>query len=66
MIDLVICLIIALVVAAAVLGVVRALFALPPLANLAPYSGVIYALVLLLAVLLVIQYCFGTGFSLHG
>ena len=49
--NLIVCLIIALVVAAAVLGVVRAVLALPPMANIAPYGGVIYALILLLIVL---------------
>jgi hypothetical protein len=56
--SLIVCLIIALVVAAAVLGVVRAVLALPPMANLAPYGGVIYALILLLIVLAVIDFCF--------
>ncbi len=62
MIGLIICLIIALVVAAAVLGVLRAVLALPPMAGFAPYGGVIYALVVLLVVLLVIQYCFFGGY----
>jgi hypothetical protein len=56
--NLIICLVIALIVAAAVLGVVRAVLALPPMANLAPYGGVIYALILLLMVLAVVGYCF--------
>ncbi len=58
MISLVICLVVALIIAAAVLGVVRAVLALPPMANMAPYGGVIYALILLLMVLIVIGYCF--------
>lgn len=58
MINLVICLVVALIIAAAVLGVVRAVLALPPMANFAPYGGVIYALILLLVVLIVIGYCF--------
>jgi hypothetical protein len=58
MISLLICLIIALIVAAAVMGVVRAVLALPTFAGFAPYGGVIYALIVLLVVLLVIQYCF--------
>ena len=65
MIDLVICLIIALIVAAAVLGVVRALLALEPFTTVAPYGGVIYALIVLLIILLVINYCFGAGFPRH-
>ena len=56
--NLIICLIVALLVAAAVLGVVRAVLALPPMATLAPYGGVIYALILLLVVLAVIDFCF--------
>ncbi len=64
MIDLLICLIVALLVAAAVLAVVRALLALPPLAGFAPYGGVIYALVVLLIVLIIVEYCLG-GLPLH-
>lgn len=63
MIDLVICLIVALLVAAAVLGVVRALLVLPQMSTLAPYGGVIYALIVLLVVLVIVRYCFG-GFPL--
>ena len=64
MVDLIICLIIALLIAAAVLGVVRTLLALPGFAGFAPYGAVIYALVVLLIVLLVVSYCFG-GFPHH-
>lgn len=59
MVGLVVCLVIAIIVAAAALGVVKALLALPPMASLAPYNGVIYALIVLLVILLIIQYCFG-------
>jgi len=59
MISLLICLIIALIVAAAVLMVVRALLALPGFAAFTPFGNVIYALVVLLIVLIVISYCFG-------
>jgi hypothetical protein len=59
MIGLVICLIIALVIGGAVMGVVRAVLALPGWAGFAPYGGVIYALIVLLCVLMVISYCFG-------
>ncbi len=65
LISLVICLIIALLITAAVLGVLRAVLALPPLSGLAPYGGVIYALVVLLAILIIVSYCFG-GFGYFG
>jgi hypothetical protein len=61
MIDVVVCLIIALLVAAALLGVVNAVLSLPPFSGFAPYSRVIYALIVLLIVLLVIQYCLVGG-----
>lgn len=65
--GLIICLIIALVIAAAVLGVVRAVLALPGWAGFAPYGGVIYALIVLLIVLAIINQCFGYGGNLlHG
>jgi hypothetical protein len=57
MIDMLICLLIAIVVAALVLGVVRALLALEPLASIKPYGTLLYAIVLLLIGLIVIQYC---------
>ena len=57
--GLIICLLLALVVAAAVMGVVRAVLALPAWTGFAPYGGVIYALAVLLVVLAVIQFCFG-------
>lgn len=56
--GLIICLIVALLVSAAVLGVARAVLSLPPLANLAPYGSVVYALIVLLVVLAVISFCF--------
>lgn len=56
--SLIICLIIALVVAGAFMAVVRAVLALPGWAGFAPYGGVIYALIVLLVVLAVIDYCF--------
>jgi hypothetical protein len=59
MIGLVICLIVALVIGGAVMGVVRAVLAMPGSSAIAPYGGVIYALIVLLMVLLVISYCFG-------
>jgi len=62
MIDLIICLIIALIIAGAIMGVVRAILALPGWNSFAPYGGVIYALIVLLAVLVVINYCFGPGY----
>lgn len=63
-IDLIICLIIALIIAGAVLAVVRELVRLEGWAWLRPYGGVIYALIVLLVVLVVIQFCFG-GLPLH-
>ncbi len=61
MIGLLIWLIVVLLIAAAVLGVVRALFALPPLASLAPYTGVIYALIVLVIVLIIADAILGGG-----
>jgi len=55
MIALVIWLIIVLLVAGAVLGVVRAILSTPPFASFAPYSNVIYALFVLLAVLVIVS-----------
>jgi hypothetical protein len=65
MIPLVVCLIIAIIVAAALLGVVRAVLALPGSATFAPYGNVIYALIVLLVVLVVVQYCFGGLPGMH-
>jgi hypothetical protein len=65
MIGLLICLLLAIVVAAAVMGVVRAVLALPPMNALAPYGGLFYAVVVLLVVLLVIEYCFSGGLARH-
>jgi len=61
MISLVICLILALVVAAAVLFVVRAILSLPFFASVQPFANVIYALIVLLIVLVVINTCFHLG-----
>lgn len=55
MIGLIIWLIVVLLVMAAVLGVVRAVLALPIFANLQPYTNVIYALIVLLMVLLAVE-----------
>lgn len=54
MIPLIIWLICVLLVAGAVLALVRAILALPFMADLAPYGGVIYALVVLLIVLVIV------------
>lgn len=59
MINILLCLVVALVIAAAVLGVVRAALALEPLASVRPFGGLLYALIVLLIVLVVVQYCFG-------
>lgn len=64
MIELLICIIIAVIVAACVLGVVKAILALPPFVSLAPYGGVLYALVVLLVVLVAISYCYPGHFRL--
>ncbi len=64
MIDLLICLIIALLIAGAVLAVIRALLSVPQFSGFAPYGNVIYALAVLLVVLCVVEYCFG-GLPLH-
>lgn len=55
MIGFIIWLVIVLFVAAAVLGVVRALLALPIFQNLQPYVNVIYALIVLLMILIIVQ-----------
>lgn len=53
-----ICLLIAIVIAAAFMALVRAILALPPFIDLAPYGGVIYALIVLIVVIAVINYCY--------
>lgn len=55
MISLLIWLILVLLVAGAVLGLVKAILALPLFANVQPYANVIYALVVLLVVLYVVD-----------
>jgi hypothetical protein len=60
--NLILCLIVALIVAGAVMGVVRAVLALESWSWFAPYGGVIYALIVLLIVLAIINYCFGIDF----
>lgn len=59
MIGLLIYLVIVLIVAAAVLGVVRALLALPGFNGLQPFAGLIYALIVLIAVLWVVSIFYG-------
>jgi hypothetical protein len=55
LIWLIIWLVCALLVAGALLGVVRAVLATPPFANVQPYANVIYALVVLLIVLVLVS-----------
>lgn len=55
MISLIIWLIVVLIIVAALLGVLRAVLALPGMAFLGPYSNLIYALVVLLVVLWIAQ-----------
>ena len=57
MIETLICLLIAIVLAAAFLAIVRAVLALPPMAGIAPYGGVFYAVAVLIVLLLVIKFC---------
>lgn len=65
MIDLLICLIIALLIAGAVLGVLHALLAIEPFkTSYAPFAQLIYALAVLLALLLVLGACLG-GYIPH-
>ena len=59
MIALLIWFIVVIIVVAAVLGVVKAALALPPLADLQPYTSVIYALIVLLIVLVVVSMFYG-------
>lgn len=59
MISLLIWIVVAIVICAAVLGVVRALLATPLFAGLAPYGGLIYALVVLILVLICVQLFYG-------
>jgi hypothetical protein len=59
MIGLIIWLIVVLLVAGAVLGVVRAVLATPLFAAVQPYGNVIYALIVLLLVLVIVQMFYG-------
>ena len=61
MIALLIWFLVVIIVVAAVLGFVRALLALPPFANLQPYTNVIYALIVLIIVLIVVSMFYGGG-----
>ena len=55
MIDLLIWIVVVLIVAGAVLGVVRALLATPPFSGYQPYAGLIYALIVLIIVLICVS-----------
>lgn len=55
LIALLLWLIVVVLVAGAVLGVVRAILATPPFESIAPYGGVIYALIVLLVVLVAVS-----------
>ena len=61
MISLLIWFLVIVIVAAAVLAVVRAALALPIFAGLAPYTNLVYALVVLLIILAVVQMFYGSG-----
>lgn len=58
MIELLICLIVAILVASAVLGLVSALLQLPSLGHVQAYGNVLYALIVVILVLILIGYCF--------
>ncbi len=64
--DMIIWLICALLVIAAVLGLVKAVLALEPFASFQPYANVIYALIVLLCVLLIVQGLNGGPVPLFG
>jgi hypothetical protein len=55
MIELIIWLIVVLLVGAAILGVVRAVLALPPFETVRPYGNVVYALIVLLVILVAVS-----------
>jgi len=59
--GLIIWLVLVLLVAAAVLGVVKAVLALKIMQPLAEYTGVVYALIVLLIVLMIVSAFYGTG-----
>jgi hypothetical protein len=48
--ELIIWLVVVLLVLAAFLGLIKAILSLPPFADLQPYTGVIYALIVFLCV----------------
>lgn len=60
-IGFIVWLIVVILIAAAVLGVVRAVLALPVFASLQPYVGVVYALIVLLIVLLCASMLYNGG-----
>lgn len=63
MLGFIITLIVIVIIAAALLAVLRALLALPAMGFLAPYSNLIFALVVLLIVLWAVQgFYTGTAF----
>lgn len=59
MIGFLIWLVCVLLIVAAVLGLLRAVLALPPFSGLAPYTGVVYALVVLIVVLIIVDAIYG-------
>jgi len=61
MIGFLIWLIVVLLVAGAVLAVVRAALATPLFGWLAPYAGLVYALIVLLVVLVCVEAFYGRG-----
>lgn len=61
MIGLIIWLIVVLLVAGAILGVVRAVLATPLFRDFQPYTNVIYALLVLLVVLVIVSMFYGGG-----
>lgn len=61
LITLLIWLVAVVLVVAAVLGVVRALLALPMFAGMQPYTALIYALIVLIIVLIVVSMFVGGG-----
>lgn len=63
LIELIIWLILVLLVAGAVLGVVRAVLSTPPFLNLQPYANVVYALIMLLVVLVIVSMFYSGTFG---
>lgn len=60
--SIIICLIVALLLSYGVLRVAQAILSLPRAATFAPYGDVIYALIVLLIILVIIDICFGYKF----